>query len=125
MRRRKETLLEKNLVLKGYMLTEKTYCGSKSEKIKFYVYKKNNGVIHYEVELDPKREQILYYCFTNSTNMVYSDGTLESLQMINDNFHKELMEIYDFENKVAKEYTPIEDLDDIEQVFVEEALFDD
>ena len=121
--KRKQTLLEENLIKKGYMLSHKTYCGKNSSKVDQYVYVRDNGVIFYMINIDRTREHIENYSFTNKIRLDYTNGIIESLQEIMEHFENNLKDIYDFENKVAKEWTPFEMEDDYP--FVEESVFDD
>ena len=124
-RRRKETLLEQNLVVKGYKLLFKTYEGKKSEKVDSYVYGKSNGYVDYRVHLDSKRVGVKYFCFTDKQYLTFTSGIIESLQEIDENFKKELSEIYDFENKCAKELEDIGNYTLEETPFIEEHFFDE
>ena len=124
MRRRKETLLERNLIEKGYRLSHKTYEGKYSEKVNNYVYKHDNGAVEYQVSLDRTREKIDHYAFTTKTYIEFTNGILDSLQEINECFVNELKDIYDFTNECAKEYVPFT-IDDLNDPFIEESVFDD
>lgn len=119
--KRKETQLETNLIYKGYHLSHKTYTGRNSSKVDSYVYVKEKNNIVYNVELDKNRNEIKYYSFTNNAHIYYTNGILESLDLINNNFTNELCEIYDFTTKQVKDYLEIE-VD--EERFIEESGFD-
>lgn len=119
--KRKETVLETNLIGLGYYLIHKTYIGNHSDKVDTYTYKKDNGVIEFYVDLDKTREKIVRYYFKNKEHISFTDGILESLLQINNKFHEELEEYYDFANQCVKEIDP-----DIKcEPFVEESAFDD
>ena len=124
-RRRLETLLEQNLIFKGYKLTSKTYEGVKSEKVDSFIYEKTNGVVNYKVALNGKRNEIKHYSFTNKQQLDFTSGILDSLELINSGFIQELKEIYDFENKCAKEISyEVPDFS-FDEPFIEESHFDD
>ena len=111
--KRKQTLLEKNLIELGYSLSHKTYYGKNSSKVDRYVYiKDRDGLIIYSVDIDRTREHIETYSFTNKTHMQYTSGIIESLQEIMRNFECELQEIYDFQKEEAKQYCSKDEIND-------------
>ena len=123
--RRKQTKLENNLYELGYRLDHKTYCGKKSDKVLDYVFIRTNGYYEYQVYLNRERTKIEGYCFTNPTIRTYNDMSLGLLQQDYENFKKELDQIYDFENQVAKDCVNVKDVSEFENPFVEESAFDD
>lgn len=122
--KRKETQLEKNLQEYYYKLAYKTYEGKNSEKVSGYVYQKKTNLTLYTVCLDKTREHIVSYAFSNSHYDYFDKGRIEGLQEVLDFLGKQLNDIYDFENKVARELPPF-DVEDIENPFIEESNFDD
>ena len=121
--RRKETLLESNLIELGYRMSHKTYSGKHSDKVESYIYKKINGEVVYQVSLNKTREHIDHYSFQTLRQFDYNRGKLEGLYEVLMGLEDELKSVYDFDKKCAKEVLEYEEMD-IDN-FVEESGFDD
>jgi hypothetical protein len=126
--KRKETLLEQNLIYKGYRLEGKSYTGKKSDKVFAYNYVKDNGVVKYYVQLDKTRNTIKYHYFTTDRYYLYDQGKLEGLQEVLSSFTSELMSIYDFQNHKARDLPVFSELEEDlinHEDYIEESVFDD
>jgi len=112
--KRKETLLETNLIKLGYHLSHKTYTGKHSDKVDTYVYQKENEVITYSVALNKTREKIVDKSFTNHRVLEYTRGILDSLEEISGKFEEELASLFVVLETTIENHDP----------FVEESNFD-
>ena len=124
--RRKTTLLEENLYFLGYRLDHKTYSGKKSDKVFQYVYIKENlkNGKDYYVNLNRERTKIESFGFISTTITKYNELTISVLVNEYDSMRAVMESIYDFEKEDAKTIETI-DLEEANDPFVEESVFDD
>ena len=121
--RRKETMLESNLIELGFRLSHKTYVGKHCDKVDHYVYKLLKVSTAYVVELDKTREHIVSYYFENMDKHHYTFEYINLLYDVIQDFYGDLCKIYDFNGHRALELEEYEEVDN--DNFVEESAFDD
>lgn len=124
--KRKETLLESNLIYLGFRLVGKTYTGKHSDKVEGYHYEKEVGETTYVVNLDKTREEIVSFLFRNPHFYEFDLGKINGLYDVFNQFTLELQKIYNFSDKKALSiYNFIVEEENINDPFVEESNFDD
>lgn len=118
---RSETLLEQELMSRGFSLSHKTYTGYKNRKVDSYIYIKDIHACVYEVILDFTRNKIKDLRFTNYSIHEYSQGIIEGLKEVLDSFRLDINTFYDFEKNCVREIEFTTDFD----TPIEESYFDD